>query len=90
MRHAFSFLPHIRDAIRAHVPRAVEQVSSARFAQEPAYTAAFLARLEGTAYEATDGPVTFTATNVNSIGTKAPECWSGADLAITADIRKAV
>jgi hypothetical protein len=88
MRHAFSFPPHIRDAVRAHVRRSVEQVSSTRFAQEPAYTAALLARLEGTVYEATDGSVTFTATNVNSIGPKAAERWSGADLAITADVRK--
>jgi hypothetical protein len=51
MRHLFSFPAHIRDAVRAHVRRAVEGVSSASFRQEPAYTAALLARLAGVAYE---------------------------------------
>jgi hypothetical protein len=88
MRHAFSFPVHIREAVRAHVRQAVEHVSSARFEQEPAYTAALLARLEGVAYEQPDGSVVITATNVNSIGRGAAENWSGADLAITAVVRK--
>jgi hypothetical protein len=89
MRHTFSFPPHIREAVRAHVRRAIDQVSPARFAQEPAYTAALLARLEGTAYEGEDGSVIFTATNVNAVGPNVAERWSGADLAITAEIRNA-
>lgn len=88
MRHAFSFPPHIRDAVRAHVRRAVEGVSSASFRQEPAYTAALLARLAGVAYEGPDGSVVFRATNVDSIGPGAAERWSGADLAITAEISR--
>lgn len=88
MRHAFSFPTHIRDAVRTHVQQAVADVSPARFGQEPAYVAALLARLEGVAYEGPDGSVVLKTTNVNSIGKGAAERWSGADLAITADIRK--
>jgi hypothetical protein len=88
MRHAFSFPTHIREAVREHVRQAVTDLKPNRFAQEPAYTAALLARLEGTAYNGPDGSVEFRATNVNSIGKGAAERWSGADLAITADIRK--
>jgi hypothetical protein len=88
LRHAFSFPVHIREAVRAHVQRAVDGLSSSRFAQEPAYTAALLARLEGTPYNDEDGSVVITATNVNSVGPGAAERWSGADFAITATITK--
>ena len=49
---------------------------------------ALLARLEGTAYEGTDGSVVFRATNVDSIGRGSAERWSGADFALTADISR--
>jgi hypothetical protein len=88
MRHAFSFPAHIRDAVRAYVREAVAHVDPAGFKQEPAYTAALLARLAGLAYEGSDGSVVFRTTNVDSIGKGAAESWSGADLAITADIIK--
>lgn len=88
MRHAFSFPPHIRDAVREYVQRAVDGVEPARFRQEPAYTSALLGKLDGTAYEGRDGSVTFKSTNVDSIGKGAAERWSGADLAITAEISK--
>jgi len=87
MRHAFSFPIYIREAVREHVRRAVNEVDPKRFGQEPAYTAALLARLTGTAYRGPEGSVEFRSTNVNSIGRGAAERWSGADLAITADIR---
>jgi len=88
MRHTLSFPRHIREAVKAHVRRAVEAVSPERFQQEPAYTAALLSRLEGVAYEGTDGSVAFRTTNVNSLGPGSAERWSGADLAITADISR--
>jgi len=88
MRHAFSFPSHIREAVRAHVRRAIEDVNPKRFAQEPPYVTALLARLEGTAYEGTDGSVVFRATNVDSIGRGSAERWSGADFALTADISR--
>ena len=88
MRHFFSFPPNIRKAVRDHVQGAVAEVSPERFAQEPAYVAALLARLEGVAYQGSDGSVVFRATNINSIGRGAAEGWSGADFAITADIRR--
>ena len=68
--------------------RAITGLDPARYKQEPAYTAALLARLEGVAYDDSDGSVIFRPTNVNSIGPGAAENWSGADLAITAEIRK--
>jgi hypothetical protein len=88
MRHAFSFPPHIREAVRLHVRKAVEGIAPGGFAQEPAYVAALLGRLNGTAYEGADGSVIFTTTNVNSIGPGAAERWSGADLAIVAAVAK--
>jgi hypothetical protein len=88
MRHAFSFPVHIREVVRAHIQKAVASIDPARFRQEPAYTAALLARLEGTAYEESDGSVILRTTNVDSIAPGAAESWAGADLAITADIRK--
>jgi len=88
MRHSFSFPAHIRDAVRAHVQQAIDGLDPKSFAQEPAYTAALLGRLAGVAYDGPDGSVALKTTNVNSIGPGAAEHWSGADLAITADIRK--
>jgi hypothetical protein len=88
MRHAFSFPAHIRDAVRAHVQQAIDGLRPGSFEQEPAYTAGLLGRLAGVAYEGPDGSVVLKTTNVNSIGRGAAERWSGADLAITADIRK--
>ena len=44
--------------------------------------------MEGVAYSDSDGSVVFRSTNVYSIGPGATENWSGADLAITAEIRK--
>ncbi len=86
MRHAFSFPFHIREAVRAHVRQAVEQVSPARFEQEPAYIAALLARLDGVAYEQPDGSVIHShKRQLNR--TRGRQGWSGADLAITAAIR---
>jgi hypothetical protein len=88
MRHAYAFPPHIREAVRAYVRSAVEHVEPTRYRQEPAYTSALLSRLQGTVYDGPDGSVVFRATNVDSIGRGAAERWSGADLAITADISR--
>ncbi len=88
MRHSFSFPTHIRDAVRAHVRRAIDRIDPKRFHQEDPYTAALLISLDGVAYEGEDGFVGFKGTIVNSKGTNAAEHWAGADFAITADIRK--
>ena len=88
MRHAFRFPLHIREAVRLHVRRAIAEVDPARFNQEPAFAVALLARLQGTAYQGADGSVVFRTTNIDSIGPGAAERWSGADMAITADIRE--
>lgn len=88
MRHSFSFPVQIRDAVRAYVQQAIDGLRPEGFEQEPAYTAALLGRLAGVAYEGPDGSVVLKTTNVNSIGRGAAERWSGADLAITADIQQ--
>ena len=88
-RHTFSFPSHVRDAVRTYVRRAIEGLDPLRFRQEPAYTAALLARLEGRAYSGPDGSITLRATVVNAIGRNSAEKWSGADLAITAEIEQA-
>ena len=89
MRHAFSFPIHIREAIRSYVRQATDGINPKGFDQEPSYTAALLGRLAGVAYAGSDGSVIFKTTNVNSIARGAAERWSGADLAITADIQQA-
>lgn len=86
MRHAFSFPPHIREAVRSHVRKAIEGLDPTRFQHEPAYIAALLGRLDGTPYEGSDGYVRFRSTNVNANAPGSAESWSGADLAITAEI----
>jgi hypothetical protein len=63
-------------------------VDPARFQHEPAYTAALLGRLEGVVYKGKDGLVVFKPTNINANAPGSAESWSGADLAITAEIRK--
>jgi hypothetical protein len=78
----------VREAVRIHIRHAIEGLNPSRFRQEPAYTVALLARLEGIAYSGPDASVTLRATNVNSIARNSAERWSGADLAITADIEQ--
>jgi hypothetical protein len=86
MRHAFRFPDHIKRAVREHVRNAVTSINPQRFRQEPSYTNALLARLEGVAYDDFDGHVSIRATSVDSIAPGAAEGWSGADFAITATI----
>ena len=88
VRHTFKFPNRVQAAVREHVQRAVAGVPRAQFRQEPAYIAALLTRLAGVAYRGPDGLVTFSATNVDSVGPGAAESWSGADLAITAIIEQ--
>lgn len=88
MRHTFKFPKHVQDAVRAYVQRAAAPLDSERFRQEPAYTAALLGRLTGSAYEDDDAFVSFEATSIDCIGRGSAERWSGADFAITATIRE--
>lgn len=55
-----------------------------RYKQEPNYTAALLARLDGVAYSGKYGKVVFTATVFNDRGPNSAEKKYGADHAITA------
>ncbi len=56
-----------------------------RFSQEPAYCAALASQLEGVAYQDVDAQVEFKATVVAD-RSRSTEWWSGADLAITAEV----
>lgn len=85
-RHSFAFPPDVRQAVRDHVERAVRSVDPARYQQESAYIAALARALEGKAYDGSKGHVSFSSTIVTDRGRNASESWSGADLAITADV----
>jgi hypothetical protein len=87
MRHAFSFPIEIRQAVKDHVSLAVRTVSGARFKQEPTYVAALMGRLIGVVYDGPEGFVELKPMVVDSIAPGAAENWSGADFAITAEIR---
>jgi hypothetical protein len=87
MRHAFRFPSHVRSAVRDYIHRVVTEVEPGRFRQEPAYVIALLSRLQGVAYEGPDGFVKIGATSIDSVARGAAESWSGADMAITAEIQ---
>jgi len=57
-----------------------------RFAQEPHYTTALIAVLQGTAYSGPLGRVEFISTAANDRGSGSAESWSGVDFAITAQV----
>lgn len=86
MRHSFRFPEHVREAVQEHVAEAIEGLSPDRYSQEVPYTAALAGRLEGTAYEGSDGFVVFESTIVDDRGRGAAESWAGADWVITARI----
>jgi hypothetical protein len=86
MRHAFSFHPDVRDAVRRHVYEAWTALSAHEFAREPAWVAAFAGRLHGCAYEGPHGLVDFQSTIMDERGRGSVESRFGADLAITASV----
>jgi hypothetical protein len=86
MRHTFRFPKHVRDAVRRFVLDAISPLDEAHFEQEPDFTAAFLGRMTGNAYESDDAYVRFNATSITSIGKGSAEREVGADFAITATI----
>jgi hypothetical protein len=86
MRHAFSFPEHIRRALKNHIEKAVSEIDMNRYFQEPVYTTVLATKLAGVVYEQNDGYIKIESTVVNAQGRGAAEKWSGADLAITANI----
>jgi hypothetical protein len=76
----------VRNAVRRYVENAVASIDPRRFNQEGAYIAALARQLEGIAYKGSDGTIEFQSTVVDDRGPNAAEKWSGADLAITAEI----
>lgn len=85
-KHAFKFPDEVVGAVRQHVQSAITAIDPARYSQEANYTAALLARLEGTAYKGLLGEVTFANTVYNDRGPNSAENIFGADHAITATI----
>lgn len=85
-KHAFRFPREVVEATKRHVRSAINAVAPERYKQEANYTAALLARLEGTAYDGKYGQVVFTATVFDDRGPNSAESRYGADHAITATI----
>lgn len=83
MREYFQWHEDVKEAVSKHIKKAYN-ISLNSFYQEPAYTAAFLGRLEGIAYDGNYGRVEFYTTIVTDHGQNSAEKKSGADFAITA------
>ena len=86
MRHAFSFPKPARDALKDHIRLAIASIDPSRYFQEPSYTTVLANRLEGVVYDENNCYIEIKSTDVDHIGPRAAENWSGADLAITAVI----
>lgn len=69
-------------AMRRHVLRALERLDPIRYAQEPAFVAALLARLDGVVYSGDDGRIEIRSTIVADRGPQSAESKWGADFAI--------
>ena len=85
-RHVFRFSPDVRNSVKQHVEKAIRSVDPSHYKQEAAYCVALAHALQGTAYDGPDGSVTFRSTAISDRGKGAAEKWSGADLAVTADV----
>lgn len=80
------FPPEILERISWRVETIAHRVDPTRYAQEPAYVAAFLGRLDGIVYSGPLGLVEFRSTIVADRGQNSAESKWGADFAITANI----
>ncbi len=78
MREYFQWHEDVKEAVRKHIKKAYD-ISIDSFYQEPAYTAAFLGRLKGIAYDGNYGRVEFYSTIVADRSHPAEKKW-GADL----------
>ena len=76
--------PAMRAALRRHVRHALERLDPDRYAQEPAYVAALLARLDGVVYKGRGGRLEIRSTIVADRGPKSAESEWGADFGIVA------
>lgn len=85
-KHAFKFPDEVVKAVRQYVQSAITAIDPARFSQEANYTAALIARLEGTAYKGSLGEISFENTVFDDRGANSAESIFGADHAIIATI----
>ncbi|MBU2851191.1 hypothetical protein [Acidithiobacillus ferrivorans] len=75
------------ETVSQYIRQAFSELDIRRYAQEPAYVAALMGRLEGVAWENEDGAqVRFRATVVNDRGPNSAEHQYGADFAITLEM----
>lgn len=74
----------MRAALRRHVRHALERLDPERYAQEPAYVAGLLARLDGVVYKGHGGRLEIRSTIVADRGPKSAESEWGADFGIVA------
>lgn len=82
-----NWAPAARRAMRRHVEFAIGRLDPQRYAQEPAYVGALLARLDGVVYQGTAGRLEIRSTVVADRGRGSAESMSGADFAIVASLR---
>lgn len=76
----------MKAALRAHVETALERLDPDRYAQEPAYVAALLARLDGVVYEGSGCYLEIISTIVADRGPNSAESRWGADFAVIASV----
>jgi hypothetical protein len=81
------FPASVKDALRRHVKAAIERLDPNRYAQEPAYVAALLGRLDGVVYEGQFGRVEMLSTVVTDRGPRSAESVWGADFGIVGILR---
>ncbi|MHB1266070.1 MAG: hypothetical protein ACYCY2_00535 [Acidithiobacillus ferriphilus] len=80
-------MDEVIETVRKHIIQAFSALDIRRYAQEPAYVAALMGRLEGVAWKNEDGAqVSFRATVVNDRGPNSAESQYGADFAITLEM----
>lgn len=87
MKHSFNFPEHVRKSVKDYVNDKINKTDSKRYYQEPTYTSALLSKLEGVVYSDSDIHIELIPTVFNDRGRNSAESRSGADFAITADIR---
>lgn len=82
-------MTEVKIVVRKYIENAFSSIDPKRFAQEPAYVAALMAKLDGLVWsdEEEGAFVIFRTTIVNDRGPKSAESRFGADFAITLDLQ---
>jgi len=86
-REPFPWPERVQQSIRSRIDDAISRLKPARFAQEPAYVAALIGRLDGVYFEEAGCRVEILGTIANDRGPNAAEKKYGADFALTAALQ---